>query len=111
MAERVYVRNVKRLLEPMFEFMLNPTELQSLTFRLEKVADRGRGSELPADAIIETHDAWVKWQVLGEEGGSGSLRLDDGVDALVRSVQSDFQDFIAESHFGWGELRGPLNHS
>ena len=108
MAERMYVRDVKRLLEPMFESMLNPAELRSLTFRLERVADRGRGSELPADSIIETHDAWVRWQVLGEEGGSGSLRLEDGVDALVRSVQSD-QDFIAESHFGWGELRGPLN--
>jgi hypothetical protein len=47
--------------------------------------------------------------VLGEEGGSGSLPLDDGVDVLVRFVQGDLQDFIAESHFGWGEFRLPRN--
>lgn len=109
MTERVYVRDVKLLLEPILESMLNPLKLRSMTFRLERVADSGYGRELPADIIIKTNDAWVRWQVLGEEGGSGSLRLEDGVDALVRFVQSDFQDFITESHFGWGELRGPLN--
>ncbi|MHA7180319.1 hypothetical protein ACX80J_09405 [Arthrobacter sp. MDB2-24] len=109
MAELKYVRDVKRLLEPIFESMLSPTELGSLTFRLERVADGANGRDLPADTVIKTNDTCVRWQVLGEEGGSGSLRLDDGVDALVRFVQSELQDFIAESHFGWGELRIPQN--
>jgi hypothetical protein len=107
MNELKYVRDVKRLVEPIFESILSPTELESLTFRLEWVADGANGRELPADTVIKTNDTWVRWQVLGEEGGSGSLRLDDGVDCLVRSVQSEIQDFIAESCFGWGELRVP----
>lgn len=32
MTELKYVRDVKRLLEPIFESMLRPTELRSLTF-------------------------------------------------------------------------------
>ncbi|MEC5200389.1 hypothetical protein RCH21_002635 [Arthrobacter sp. PL16] len=107
MIELKHVRDVKRLLEPIFESMLSPRELQSLTFSLERVADRANGRELPADTVIKTNDTWVRGQILGEEGGSGSLRLDGGVDALVRSVQSELQDLIAESHFGWGELRNP----
>lgn len=107
MTELTYVRDVKRLLEPIFESMLRPTELRSLTFWLERIADGANARELSAETIIRTNDTWVRWQILGEEGGSGSLRLDDGADALVRCVQSELQDFIAESRFGWGELRDP----
>ncbi len=101
------VRELERLLEPVFESILSDTELRSLTVRVVRVADGADGRALPADAAIATNQAWIRWQVLGEDGGSGSLRLDDGVDALVRFMQSELQDFIAESHFGWGELRGP----
>jgi hypothetical protein len=107
MTELKYVQDVKRLLEPIFESMLSPTELRSLTFRLERVADGANGKELPADTAVKTNETWIRWQILGEEGGSGSLSLDGGVDELVRFVQGELQDFIAESHFGWGELRGP----
>ncbi|WP_394250296.1 hypothetical protein [Arthrobacter pityocampae] len=103
MPEGMHARDVKRFLEPMFESMLTDRELQSFTFRLERLS----GRELPAHAVIATNEALVRWRVLGEDGGSGSLPLDDGVDALVRFVQNDLQDFIAESHFGWGERRGP----
>ena len=103
----MYVREMKRLLEPIFQSMLRPTELRSLTSWLERGIDGANGRELPSDTAIKTNDAWVRWQILGEEGGSGSLRLDDGEVALVRFVQSELQDFIAESSFGWGELRGP----
>ena len=101
------VRDLERLLEPVFESMLSDAELRSLTVRVVRVADGADGRALHADAVIATNDAWVRWKVLGEDGGSGSLRLDDGVDALVRFVQGELQDFIAESRFGWGELRGP----
>lgn len=106
MVESMRVRDVKRLLDPMFESMLNPGELQSFTFRLDRVAD---GVELSDDTTIKTNDAWVRWKILGEKGGSGSLPLDDGAGVLIRFVQSELQDFIAESRFGWGELRGPCN--
>jgi hypothetical protein len=111
MTEVMYVRDVKRLLGPIFESMLRPPELRSLTFWLERVADGANGQELPSDTAIKTNDAWVRWQILGEEGGSGSLHLDDGEVALVRFVHSELQDFIAESNFGWGELRGPRDLS
>jgi hypothetical protein len=49
----------------------------------------------------------VRWQVLGERGWSRGLDVDEDPVTLVRGVQSDLQDFIAESDFGWGQLRGP----
>jgi hypothetical protein len=107
MTKRMYVRDLTRLLETVFESMLNDAELRSLTFRVVRVSDAADGRMLSSDASIVTHEAWVRWQVLGEDGGTGSLPLDDGPDTLVQFVQGDLQDFIAESRFGWGELRRP----
>lgn len=103
------IREVKQLLEPMFESMLTSEELRSLTFRMVKVVDGMHGRGLPDSDVIELSRVWVRWQIAGEDGGSGNLILEGGADSLVRFVQSDLQDFIAESSFGWGELRGPLN--
>lgn len=55
-------------------------------------------------ALIDAH---VTWRIMDEEGGSGGLHVDEGTDRLVRFVQSDLQDFVSESRFGWGQLRGP----
>ncbi|MDJ0322011.1 hypothetical protein [Pseudarthrobacter sp. PS3-L1] len=106
MTELMCVREVKLLLEPMFEAMLSSTELGTLVWRIERVSDYSNEVELPDDALIAPNEAWVRWEVLGEAGGSGSLRLDGGSNALISFVHSDLQDFIAESRFGWGELRG-----
>lgn len=100
------VSEVTALLLPMFREMLNSDELRTL--RLEIVAvDDWQGAALEDDDLIEHNSAIARWRIMKERGWSGGLRVDAGPVDLVRSVQSDLQDFIAESRFGWGELRGP----
>jgi hypothetical protein len=108
MREMTQVWELKRLLQPMFESMLTSEELRSLAFRVVRVVDGINGREFPDSDVIELGRVWVRWQIVGEDGGSGSLILENGLDSFVRSVQSDLQDFIAESGFGWGDLRGSL---
>ncbi len=101
------VSEVRALLTPMFRSMLSPGELATLRVQIVPM-----GVENPVvledDDLVESNSAIVRWRIEGERGSSGGLWLEDGPDALVRHVQSDLQDFIAESGFGWGEFRGPL---
>jgi hypothetical protein len=100
------VRAVLALLEPVFREMLRADELRSTRFHLAPIKDPW-GHALQPDDLVETNSAVVCWRIVGERGGSSGLRLDDGPEMTARSVQSDLQDFIAESRFGWGEFRGP----
>jgi hypothetical protein len=100
------VRAVLALLEPVFRAMLHPDELQSARFHLTPMDDPW-GRPLQPDDLVETNSAVVWWRIVGERGTSGGLWLDDGPEMMTRSVQSDLQDFIAESRFAWGEWRGP----
>lgn len=102
----MYVRDIKCLLVPVFESMLSDGELETLTLRIVLVSGGPEGEALPDDVAVATNEAWARWQICGEKGGSGSLAVHDGLDSVVGAVQSDLQDFIAESRFGWGELRG-----
>jgi hypothetical protein len=108
MSDTMTVEAVTALLRPMFAEMLRPDELRSLRFRIESgtVWDR---TVLDDAATIEPHRAIVGWRILRERGQSSPLRVDEGPIAMVRQVQSELQDFIAESRFGWGELRGPAD--
>lgn len=106
MSDIMQVDEVLALLRPMFREMLHQTEFASL--RLELVStDDPEGTALDDEDLIEQNSAHVRWRILKERGWSGTLWVDEGPVALVRSVQSDLQDFIAESRFGWDELRGP----
>jgi hypothetical protein len=98
------VADLMRLLDPMFDSMLTPRERKTLTVRVERIAD---GQELFDSDIVESGSAWLRWAVFGEDGGSGSLQLAGGTPEMVLSVQSDLQDFLAETTFAWGELREP----
>lgn len=99
------VGEVKRLISPAFDSMLTRSERRSLKFRIERIGELNRG--LDDDDVIEDNATCVGWRIMGEKGWSGSLSLADGPDDLVAFVQSDLQDFIAESRFAWGELRLP----
>jgi hypothetical protein len=98
------VADLTRLLDPMFDSMLTPRERQTLTVRVERTAD---GHELFDSDILESGSAWLRWTVFGEDGGSGALQLAGDTQEMVLSVQSDLQDFLAETTFAWGELREP----
>ncbi len=98
------VSELRILLEPMFASMLTLRELRTLEFDIELFD--ASGDPLPPEAPV-TIDARVTWRIMDEGGGSGGLPVDEGADRLVRFVQSDLQDFVSESGFGWGQLRGP----
>jgi hypothetical protein len=108
MPEVMRVAEVVALLMPMFREMLHDDELASL--RLEVVLwDRPNEPPLGPDDLVECNRAAMRWWILGERGWSGGLDVCEGPVAMIRAVQSDLQDFIAESGFGWGELRGPTD--
>ncbi|KQS09913.1 hypothetical protein ASG04_04805 [Curtobacterium sp. Leaf183] len=104
--EILEVSEVIALLRPMFHVMLTTPELATLTVEIVSIDDV-TGPALDGDDLVEQNSAVVRWRILHERGWSGGLWVEDGPDALVRNVQSDLQDFIAESEFGWGQLRGP----
>lgn len=104
--EILEVSEVVALLRPMFDIMLTTPELATLTVEIVSINDV-TGSALDGDDLVEQNSAAVRWRILHERGWSGGLWVEGGPDALVRNVQSYLQDFIAESEFGWGQLRGP----
>lgn len=103
------VKDVLRLLEPMFVSMLDAKELSSLEYEVVSADDAFTGSALDPLVPLSSHEVVVRWRVLGEQGWSGGLRTYESPAVMVRFVQSDLQDWISESEFGWGQLRGPMN--
>lgn len=101
------VAEVVALLTPMFREMLNDDELASLRFGIVPLDDLDGPHQLGDDDPVRSNSAVVRWQILGERGWSRGLDGDEDPATLVRGVQSDLQDFISESDFGWGQLRGP----
>lgn len=100
------VSEVIALLLPMFRSMLCSDELSTLRLEIVPIDD-WQGAALEDDDLVEQNSAAVRWRIMKERGWSGGLRVDEGPVEVVRAVQSDLQDFIAESRFGWGQLRGP----
>ena len=100
------VAEVVALLTPMFREMLHDDELASLRFGIVPLGEPD-GPDLRDDDPVRFNGAVVRWRILGERGWSRGLDADDDPVTLVRGVQSDLQDFISESDFGWGQLRGP----
>ncbi|WP_267423049.1 MULTISPECIES: hypothetical protein [unclassified Curtobacterium] len=98
---------VVALLTPMFREMLDDVELASLRFGIVPMDDPDGPHRLRDDDPVRSNAAVVRWQILGERGWSRGLDGDEDTATLVRGVQSDLQDFISESDFGWGQLRGP----
>lgn len=77
-----------RPLDPMFDSMLTPRERKTLTVQVEQITD---GHELFDPDIIESGSTWLRWEVFGEDAGSGSLQLAEGTREMVLSVQSDLR--------------------
>ncbi len=96
------------VIRPAVLAMLHGHEAATLRLFLIATGDTDLTPLQDDDVVIE-NSAMARWEILGEDGGSSSLWIEDGYDRLVADVQSDLQDFIAESSFAWGELR-PLPH-
>lgn len=102
--EIMEVRDVLALIRPAVVAMLHGREAASLHPFLIETGDTTCTPLLDDDVVLQ-NSAMARWAILGEDGGSGSLPIEDGEAGLVAGVQSDLQDFIAESSFAWGELR------
>lgn len=98
------VRDVLAVIRPAVLAMLHEHEAVTLQLFLIATGDTDLTPLQEHDVVIE-NSAMARWSVLGEDGGSSSLWIEGGAEQLVADVQSDLQDFIAESGFAWGELR------
>ena len=92
------------VIRPAVLAMLHEHEAATLQLFLVATGDTTWAPLQDDDVVIE-NSAMARWEVLGEDGGSSSLWIEGGADRLITDVQSDLQDFIAESRFAWGELR------
>lgn len=86
--------------QPALEATLTPIELD-LT-RLDVVTTKGE--PVPASTIISA-DLLLRVFVYDEQMGFW-LYPPEGINGFMARLRSELQDFVAESGFGWGELRG-----
>ncbi|SMH42898.1 hypothetical protein SAMN06295885_2091 [Rathayibacter oskolensis] len=98
---------LRRVLDPVFEAMLDERELASLRLHVTRLFLDGTERPLRPDEQLEDGDVRVHWEVLSEKGASRALQSGADLSDFALAAQSDLQDFIAESSFGWGQLRGP----
>lgn len=92
------------VLQPAVLAMLHEHEAATLQLFLIATGDMGCTPLQEHDVVIE-NSAMARWEILGEDGGSSALWIEGGAEQLAADVQSDLQDFIAESGFARGELR------
>jgi hypothetical protein len=98
---------LREALSPVFEEMLSERELASLRLSVMRLFIDGTERPLNGGESLDDGDVRIHWEILGERGSARGLQR--GVDPadFALAVRSDLQDFIAESSFGWGQLRGP----
>jgi len=94
------------LVRPVFVQLLSDAELKSLGLEVVPI-DEPDGAALMSSDPIHREGAAVRWSILGERGWSSELDPRADAAALEGALLGDLQDFIAESDFGWGQLRFP----
>ena len=85
---------------PALEAILTPDELEHT--HIDVVTERG---EPVTSSTIASADLLLRVFVFDEEIGFW-LYPPEGADGFTARLRSELQDFVAESGFGWGELRG-----
>jgi hypothetical protein len=98
---------LRQTLSPVFEEMLSERELSSLRLSFTRLFIDGRERSVRDGERLDDGDVRVHWEILGEAGSARGLQRGVDLAEFALAVQSDLQDFIAESSFGWGQLRGP----
>lgn len=99
--------DLRRAMSIVFEEMLNGPELASLRVYFTRLFIDGSERPLRVGERLDDGDVRVHWEILGEEGSARGLQRGADLANFALAVQSDLQEFIAESSFGWGQLRGP----
>ena len=85
---------------PALETILTPNELERT--QLDVVTTR---DEPVTSSTIISEDLLLRVVVYGEEMRFW-LYPPEGANGFTARLRSELQDFVAESGFGWGELRG-----
>ncbi|MFC8304332.1 hypothetical protein ACFUCV_11675 [Specibacter sp. NPDC057265] len=85
---------------PVLEAILTPDELERT--HLDVVTAKG---EPVTSSTIVSEDLLLRVFVFDEKMGFW-LYPPESTDGFTARLRSEFQDFVAESGFGWGELRG-----
>ncbi|ROQ05567.1 hypothetical protein EDF54_2187 [Rathayibacter sp. PhB93] len=98
---------LREALSPVFEEMLSEHEFASLRLFFTRLFIDGTERPLNGGERLDDGDVRVHWEILGEEGWARGLQQGVDLAEFALAVRSDLQDFIAESSFGWGQLRGP----
>lgn len=100
------IEELRLALFPVFEEMLREDDCSSLRLHFVRLAEWPDGSPLRPSDRLEDGSVIAQWALLDETGSSRELQSGVAVSSLALAVRSNFQDFIAESAFGWGQLRG-----
>lgn len=102
-AQHFLDRSVPTAVLPALATLLTPDERESVRIR---VTD-WEGTEVGGATPIGENDLILEITVLGEEFRM-HLFEPEFARTWERQFYNDFQDFISESAFGWGQLRGPV---
>jgi hypothetical protein len=92
-----------RLVEPVVTELLEADELDVVDIAVVDWNGRALGADASIDgALLRFRDADGSSMAVWFDGGGA----DESEEAFAARLRSDLQDFIAESTFGWGQLRG-----
>ncbi|ALE04644.1 hypothetical protein AL755_03215 (plasmid) [Arthrobacter sp. ERGS1:01] len=94
------VEDILLAARPALEAILTPNELEHT--RMDVVTAKG---EPVTSSTIISADLLLRVFVYDEQMGFW-LYPPEGADGFTARLRSELQDFVAESSFGWGELRG-----
>jgi len=93
--------------QPALREILTPAELAKTTTRVTWAPDSmtglGRRQTMDGDESLRP-EALLEIRTLGEHKGVW-VSGEETVSEVCERVRSDLQDFVAESNFGWGQLR------
>lgn len=84
-------------------FLLSDDEFRTL--RIEIVDDHGKA--VAESTVVGENDFGAR-VTIADEQLNVSLFEPRSVDEIAWQFYNDLQDFISESAFGWGQLRGPM---
>lgn len=94
------VEDILLAARPALEAILTPNELERT--RMDVVT--AKGEPVMSSTIISV-DLLLRVFVFDEQMGFW-LYPPEGAEGFTARLRSELQDFVAESGFGWGELRG-----
>ncbi|KQQ27954.1 hypothetical protein [Frondihabitans sp. Leaf304] len=102
-VQRFFDEIVPSAVLPAIATLLTPSERASVKIRIVD----WEGADVSGETPIGENELMLEVTVLGEACGQ-YLFAPESVEEFERRFYNGLQDFISESTFGWGQLRGPV---